>query len=52
MPDENTTAVVQRYLDELAGERPPSPSSGPCWTGPSVGCTSSAPRSCTAATRG
>ena len=40
--ENQTTAVVQRYLDELpacAAIRRPSRSSGPCWTGPSAGCT-------------
>ena len=33
------------------GIGPPSRSSGPCWTGPSVACTCCAPPCCTGATR-
>ena len=52
MDEERTTAVVQRYLDELAGDAPAEPVVRARWTGPSAGCTTSAPPSCTGATRG
>ena len=51
MDEQHTTAAVQRYLDELAGDTPAEPPSAPCSTGPSAGCTNSAPPCCTAATR-
>ena len=50
MSAEHTTAVVQRYLDALAGDSPPSRSSAPCSTGRSGDSTCSAPTSCTAST--
>ena len=50
MIEEQTTVAVQRYLDALAGDAPPSRSSGRSWTGPSAGCKCSARTCCTVAT--
>ena len=39
MSEEQTTVAVQRYLDELAGTRLPSQSSGRFWIGRPVDST-------------
>jgi len=49
MCQERTTAAVQRFLDQLAGDSPAEPIVGRCSTGPSAGCTCSTPPRCTAA---
>ncbi len=50
MNSEPTTAVVQRYLDALAGDTPAEPIIRRCWTSPRVDCNCSAPTSCSGAT--
>ena len=52
MPETNTTAIVQRYLGELAGETPSEPVSESSWTGPSFGCSDFVRRCYTTATHG
>ncbi len=51
MSDEQTTAVVQRYIDELAGDAPSEPIVRCSWIGPSADSKCSAPISCTEVTR-
>jgi hypothetical protein len=51
MDEEHTTAIVQRYLDELGGGAPAESAVRASSIGPSAGCTNSAPPSCTGATR-
>jgi hypothetical protein len=54
MSEEHTTAVVQRYLDELAEDSPAEPIVRTLldrWTVPSAGCTCCAPRCCTGVIR-
>ena len=47
MIQEQTTAVVQRYIDELAGDAPAEPIVRAYWIGQSVVSRCSAPISCT-----
>ena len=51
MSDEQTTAVVQGYIDELAGDVPAEPIVRCSWIGPSADSKRSAPISCTEVTR-
>ena len=53
MPEENTTVIVQRYLDELTGEAPAEPVVRPLMDRAFLrGCSGSAPRCCTTTTHG
>ncbi len=50
MSAEPTTAVVQRYLDALAGDAPAEPIIRRSWTKRCVDCNWSLPTFCTGAT--